>query len=82
MPNDIYDLNYEELVNNKEEQIAKLLDFCGLKFDQQCLNHHRSKKTAIKTVSVTQARKPIYSSSINKNEFYKNNLNRMFSLLD
>ena len=82
MPNDIYELNYEELVNNKEEQITKLLDFCSLKFDQQCLNHHQIKKTAIKTVSVTQARKPIYSSSINKNEFYKNNLNRMFSLLD
>ena len=82
MPNDIYELNYEELVNNKEEQITKLLDFCGLKFDQQCLNHHRSKKTAIKTVSVTQARKPIYSSSINKNQFYEKNLNEMFSLLD
>ena len=33
-------------------------------------------------MSVTQAREPIYTRSINKNKFYENNLNKMFSLLD
>ena len=35
-----------------------------------------------KTVSITQARSPIYSTSINKNQFYEKNLNKMFSLLE
>ena len=47
------------------------LKFCDLDFDPRCLNHHKSKKTPIRTVSVNQARKPIYSSSINKNQFYE-----------
>ena len=79
---DVYNINYEKLVSDKENEIKKLLNFCELEFDSSCLNHHKSSNTPIKTVSVTQARKPIYTSSINKNEFYKNNLNKMFSLLD
>ena len=79
---DVYNINYEKLVSDKENEINKLLNFCELEFDSSCLNHHKSSNTPIKTVSVTQARKPIYTSSINKNEFYKNNLNKMFSLLD
>ena len=78
----IYELNYENLVKDKEKEIRNLIDFCGLEFDNACLNHHNKSKTPIKTVSVTQARSPIYSSSVNKNEFYKKNLNQLFSLLD
>lgn len=77
----IYDINYELLVNDKENQIKKLLNFCDLEFDASCLNHHENTNTPIKTVSVTQARSPIYTSSVNKHEYYKKNLNRMFSLL-
>ena len=69
-------------INDQEKEVRSLLKFCDLDFDPQCLNHHKSKKTPIRTVSVNQARKPIYSSSINKNQFYEKNLNEMFSLLD
>ena len=78
---DIYELSYESLVSDKNTQIKKLLDFLNLDHDELCFEHYKSFKTPIKTVSVSQARKPVYTSSINKNEFYKNNLNHMFSLL-
>lgn len=78
----IYDIRYEKLVSNKEEEVKNLLKFCDLEFDINCLNHHKSKKTPIKTVSVSQARQAIYTSSVDKNKFYENNLNKMFSLLD
>ena len=78
----IHEINYESLVSNKEIEIKKLLKFCELEFDSSCLNHHENTKTPIKTVSISQARKPIYSNSVNKNEHYKNNLNHMFSLLE
>ena len=80
--NSIYNIKYESLINDQEKEVRSLLKFCDLDFDPQCLNHHKSKKTPIRTVSVNQARKPIYSSSINKNQFYEKNLNEMFSLLD
>ena len=78
----IYDINYEKLVSNKDDEVKNLLKFCELKFDANCLNHHKIKKTPIKTVSVSQARQAIYTSSVDKNKFYENNLNKMFSLLE
>ena len=80
--NDIYEINYEKLVKDKKTEINNILNFLELEKEEACLNHHKSLKTPIKTVSVTQAREPIYSSSVNKNEFYKKNLNQMFSLLE
>ena len=73
----IYEINYEKLVSNKEDEIKKLIKFCGLVWDPICLNHHKNKKTPIKTVSISQARKPVYKSSVNSNENYENYLNIM-----
>ena len=78
----IYEVNYEKLINEKDNEIRKLLGFCNLEFDPACLNHHKKTKTPIKTVSVAQARKPIYSSSLDKNKMYENNLSKMFSMLE
>jgi len=80
--NEIYEMNYEKLVTNKKTETENLLSFLKLDHEEMCFEHHKNVKTPIKTVSVSQARRPIYSTSVNKNEFYKNNLNKMFSLLD
>ena len=77
----IYEIEYEKLVSNKEDEIKKLIKFCGLKWDPMCLNHHKNNKTPIKTVSISQARKPVYKSSVNSNENYENYLKEMFGLL-
>lgn len=82
MAESIYDINYEKLISDKNNEIKRLLKFCDLDFDESCLSHHKSSKTPIRTVSVGQARKPIYKTSVNKYEKYKNNLNKMFSLLN
>ena len=81
LPNDIYNANYEKIVQNKEIEIKKLIEFCGLKWDVACLNHHKHIKTPISTVSVVQARKPIYSSSLNSNNKYSKYLNDLYSSL-
>ena len=81
LPNDIYNANYERIVQNKETEIKKLIEFCGLKWDSACLNHHKHIKTPISTVSVVQARKPIYSSSLNSNNKYSKYLNDLYSSL-
>jgi len=79
--NFIYEIKYENLVSNKEEEVKKLIKFCDLEWDPICLNHHKSNKTPIKTVSISQARKPIYQSSVNSNSNYENYLSEMFDLL-
>ncbi len=72
----IYEINYEDIVKNQEIEIKNLLNFCNLKFEQGCLEYHKS-KNPIKTVSINQSRKPIYKDSIESNLRYKN-FNNLF----
>jgi len=80
--NFIYEINYEDIVNNSEHEIRKLLNYCELDWDENCLNHHQSKKTMIKTVSTYQARKPIYKTSIDSNKHYLQSLEKYFNQLN
>ena len=81
IPHFIYDVEYEKLVKDKESEIKKILNFCDLKWDEKCLSPDKHSKTPIKTVSVSQARQPIYQSSLNSNSNYDKYLNKMFSIL-
>jgi len=80
--NDIFDVNYDNLVESPEEELKKIFSFCNLTWDSNCLNFYKSKKTPISTVSVNQARKPIYKSSVNSNEEFSKYLTEMFHILD
>jgi len=62
--NDIFNINYEQLVTNNEAETKDLIKFCDLDWDENCLKHHKS-NSPIKTLSVNQANKPIYNTSIN-----------------
>ena len=72
-PNHIYDLHYENLINNTKVEVEKLLKFCSLKWDDKCLDHQKNKRV-IKTISYNQARKPIYKTSVKSFKGYENYL--------
>ncbi len=61
-PDIIYHLDYEELTENQEAETRKLLEFCGLDWEQRCLDFHTTKRT-VKTASNVQVRKKIYQGS-------------------
>jgi len=77
----IYQLDYDKLVLNSENEVRKLLKFCDLTWDPNCLSHHKNSKAVINTVSIYQARKPIYSSSSNSSKHYEAYLNDYFKKL-
>ncbi len=79
---DIFEANYEKIVNSPEQEVKKMISFCGLKWEKECLNFYKNKKTPVQTVSVSQASKPIYNTSINSNESYVKYLSDMFNILD
>jgi len=81
IPDFIHTAEYEKIVSDKEKEISKLLDFCELEKDDNCFNHHKNTKTPIKTVSITQAREPVYNSSVNSGNYYKDYLKEMFENL-
>ena len=78
---EIYNLKYEDLINDKENKIRELIKFCDLNWDDKCLDHHKN-TNPIKTLSINQANKPIYKTSINKSKFYENKLTKLYSILD
>ena len=78
----IFDVNYEHIVESPEAELKKIFSFCNLTWDPNCLNFYQSKKTPISTVSVNQASKPIYKSSVNSNEGFSKYLTEMFHILD
>ena len=79
-PNYIYDIKYEKLINNQEEQSKALITACNHKWEKNCLDFHQNKRP-IKTLSITQARQKIYNTSLNLSENYKLELKELFSIL-
>jgi hypothetical protein len=61
-PNKIYDLCYEDLTNDQENETRKLLKYCDLDWDKNCLNFHQNERQ-VKTPSTLQVRQKIYKGS-------------------
>ena len=70
---EIYEVKYEKLIQNNDDEIKNLIKFCNLNWEEKCLSFHQN-KTPIKTMSTAQARKPIYKSSLKSFEKYKDYL--------
>ena len=70
MPGEIYEIKYEDLIASPESKIKELILATGLDWNEKCLKYNEN-KNAIKTLSVNQARKKIYSSSVSLHEKYK-----------
>jgi len=63
LPGFMYSLKYEEMVADQQNQTEKLLEFCGLPWNDACLSFHKTKRR-VHTVSFAQVRKPIYRDSV------------------
>jgi len=63
MPGAVYSLNYENLVADQIDETRKLLEFCGLDWEDACAEFHRN-PSATTTASASQVRRPIYDSSV------------------
>jgi len=73
LPNQIYICEYEKLVSNKLQETKKMIAFCNLDWEENCADHTNN-DTVIKTVSISQARKPVYKTSIKLSDNYLNYL--------
>jgi predicted Zn-dependent protease len=63
LPGRILRIHYEELVADLAGEVRRLLEFCGLPFEEQCLRFHETQR-AVATASSEQVRKPIYADSL------------------
>lgn len=75
-----YEVEYEALVSDAEGQSKALIEYCGLEWDDNCLDFHKHERS-IRTASVTQVRQPIYKTSVNRWHAYKDHLGPLFDAL-
>ena len=73
---DIFVLDNEKLVNNQETVSKSLIDYCGLEWEEQCLEFHKNKRQ-VRTASIEQVRKPINNKSIGAWKKYEDYLSEM-----
>jgi len=81
LPQPMLEVQYEDLVGDPERHARRIIDFCGLAWDESCLNFHSAKKN-VRTASATQVGRPIYTSSIGRWKLYGKHLAPLYAELE
>ena len=76
----IFEANYERMVEDSDQEIGKLLDYCGLESESACFEFHKNKR-AVRTASVSQVRQPIYKDSMKASTPYLDYLKPLVDIL-
>ena len=79
-PDAFLDIRYEDIVKDQEGQARKLIEYCGLEWNDACLDFHKTKRS-VRTASLTQVRQPIYNSSVERWRSYEKFLGPLLDVL-
>jgi len=80
LPVEIFDLQYETLIEDTEPTVRALLDHCALPWEDACLSFHETQR-AVRTPSRWQVRQPIYKGSMQRWRNYENQLQPLVKML-
>ena len=67
------DVAYEDVVDDLEQQARRLLDHCGLPWDDRCLSFHRTERP-VATASNVQVRRPLHGRSVARWRRYRSRI--------
>ena len=81
LPDFILTVNHEDVVDDLETQVRRILDFCGLEFEKSCLDFHKTQRN-IKTPSSEQVRQPIYKSATEQWRYFEQHLTPLKKVLN
>jgi tetratricopeptide (TPR) repeat protein len=73
LPGKVLDVHYEETVTDLESQVRRILEHCGLPFEESCLRFYETER-AVKTASSEQVRQPIYAGALGTWRRYEKHL--------
>jgi tetratricopeptide (TPR) repeat protein len=81
LPQDRFcEVSYEAIVDDLEREARRLLDFCGLTFEPECLAFHEN-AAPVATASAAQVRQPIYRSALGRWKRYRPGLDPALRVL-
>jgi tetratricopeptide (TPR) repeat protein len=70
LPGRIHRVIYERMVGDTETEVRRLLDYCGLPFEDGCLRFYENDRP-VRTASSEQVRKPIYTDGVDQWRHYE-----------
>ncbi|GFE84745.1 hypothetical protein GCM10011487_67450 [Steroidobacter agaridevorans] len=70
LPGRVHRVIYETMVDDTETEVRRLLDYCGLPFDERCLRFYENDR-AVRTASSEQVRRPIYRDGVDHWQHYE-----------
>ncbi|HEY2533276.1 MAG TPA: sulfotransferase [Xanthobacteraceae bacterium] len=79
-PGCILDVRYEDVVTDLEAQARRIIAYCGLPWNDDCVAFHKIDRP-VHTASATQVRQPIYKNAIGRWRVYKNHLGPLLDAL-
>jgi tetratricopeptide (TPR) repeat protein len=80
LPGRVLTVQYEELVGNFENQVRRLLDYCGLPFEENCLRFHETDRP-VRSASAQQVRRPLNADAIGRWRHYEKHLDALKEML-
>jgi hypothetical protein len=80
LPGRVLTVQYEEVVSDFEAQARRMLDFCGLPWEDACLRFYESERP-VRTPSAEQVRQPIYDRSVGHFRHYESHLGELIDVL-
>ncbi len=76
----LLEVSYEELVNEPEVQLQRILAHCDLEWDPACLAFHE-RRGSVETASAEQVRQPLYRHAIGRWRAYRDHMGPLFEAL-
>jgi hypothetical protein len=73
LPGRVHRVIYERMVDNTEDEVRRLLNYCGLEFEPQVLEFYKTDR-AVRTASSEQVRRPIYREATEEWRAYEPHL--------
>ena len=76
----MFDIRYEDMVEQQEKTTRKLLEYCGIEWDNNCITFHESEEIT-HTSSYDQVRQPIYNTSVGRWKNYEKDISILIETL-
>jgi len=73
LPEKVLHVQYEDVVEDLDTQVKRILDYCGLPFHQNCIDFHKTDR-AVRTASSEQVRQPIFKSGLEQWKNFESHL--------
>jgi hypothetical protein len=70
LPGRVLRVQHEDVVDDLEGTVRRLLDYCGLEFEPTCIEFHKTERS-VRTASSEQVRQPIYREGLDQWRHYE-----------